>query len=247
MIISFISSYFINLILSSWLIATPLYTNLQHDFPPVFEQERLKSCSSNAVVSTLMYKMKHENKIPFPVMKSRLDLYWNSRFRSFTPFFDSGSHIKDALETLKRRGICDEATRPYVIQNALFPSNVACAREAHKTKITNYGTMKLDIDEIKRSLLKKNPIIIDFQMYESLFSKKSIITGHVQVPTKKEKYLGNHAIVITGFNDITKTVIARNSWGYRYDTGNMYFPYEYFTPKLKLINHLYVINAVTLK
>ena len=82
---------------------------------------------------------------------------------------------------------------------------------------------------MKKALINGNPVVIGFDVYSSFLkiNKKGIML----YPSKNERNLGGHAVVIVGFNDNYLNnkgyFICRNSWGVEWgDKGYFYMPYE---------------------
>jgi hypothetical protein len=228
---------FISYLLS---IALPLYINLSSDFPPVFDQERINSCTANAVTSVVMYNLKHFHHVQEPTMKSRLQVYWFSRLRSLTFLYDSGAHTKDALITLKNIGICDEALNSYSQINVYLPPSFTCIHNAKQTRIDYFKELPLDdITLLKQQLHREFPLVFDLKIYDSIFSSETINTGIMTLPNiDKDTYIGLHSMVIVGYDDLKKMFIVRNSWSDHYgDNGYLYMPYDFLN--YQLIKHVY--------
>ena len=69
-------------------------------------------------------------------------------------------------------------------------------------------------------------------------SINSRTTGKIGMPKSNDKIIGGHAVVICGYDDNNRELIARNSWGtYWGDKGYFYIPYEY----LRYCGELWII------
>jgi len=72
-------------------------------------------------------------------------------------------------------------------------------------------------------------------------NNNSAKTGKISLPSKNDKLLGGHAVIICGYNDNENIFILRNSWGnYWGDKGYFYLPYEYITNN-ELSGNLWII------
>ena len=98
-----------------------------------------------------------------------------------------------------------------------------------------------NINEIKRWLLRNEPIAISIAIYSNFTNNKS---GIINLPTENEEMIGGHATIICGFDDKNKRFIMRNSWGsYWGDKGYFYLPYDYITDN-NLCGDLWVITRI---
>lgn len=225
-----------NLIIS-WTIATDLRSN----FPPVFDQGLLRSCTSNAIASVYMYKTKTS------VIPSRLQLYWEQRFRTHTVLYDSGSYIRDGIDILSHHGLCDEKTWSYDTNflHLISPPSLKCTKESFNKPIVSHSKrIALDINDIKNELRKDNPVLIEFKLFDSIYQKN---TYDFPMPSTNEHYHGNHAVVIVGFNDLIGRFILRNSWGKNYgNNGYFTLPYDFFNPSYAYVHDLWTIDDITI-
>jgi hypothetical protein len=82
-------------------------------------------------------------------------------------------------------------------------------------------------------------------LYESFESETVARTGRVPMPSKKEKVLGGHALLIVGFKDDTSEFIVRNSWSASFgDGGYIYLPYAYVSSP-NLAQDFWVVRKVS--
>jgi C1A family cysteine protease len=72
------------------------------------------------------------------------------------------------------------------------------------------------------------PFVFGFSVYESFQTQKVARSGIVNMPKKKEKILGGHAVMAVGFNQKDKRFLVRNSWGKDWGmSGYFTMPYKY--------------------
>ena len=57
------------------------------------------------------------------------------------------------------------------------------------------------------------PFVFGFTVYESFESKAVAKSGVLNLPKRKEKVVGGHAVMAAGYNDREKRFLIRNSWG----------------------------------
>ncbi|MGA7215858.1 MAG: C1 family peptidase, partial [Terrimicrobiaceae bacterium] len=69
-------------------------------------------------------------------------------------------------------------------------------------------------------------------------------TGTLNLPKPGEKQLGGHAVLAVGYDDSTKRVLVRNSWGADWGV-NGYFtiPYDYISNS-NLADDLWTLRAL---
>ena len=65
------------------------------------------------------------------------------------------------------------------------------------------------------------------------------------MPTKNEKVLGGHAVMLCGYDDKTEMFIVRNSWGSEWgDKGYFYMPYDFIKQYASDFWVLYSLNEM---
>ncbi len=67
---------------------------------------------------------------------------------------------------------------------------------------------KADIQWVKYELAKSHPVAMAISVFEGCWT-----TSTISMPNGRSKYIGSHAVVLTGFDDITKRFTLKNSWG----------------------------------
>ncbi len=213
-------------------LAVPRLVDLRSKCPPIFDQGELGSCTANAGVAARMM-------MGTTPMLSRLFLYYQERARSGTVSSDSGAEMRDVCKTLTKFGVCEEKYHPYNVSRFKNRPSPQAYRNAQKYKIKSYATFDSDtaddIQQIRQYLFTRNqPVLLGMDIYESIESKTVAKTGRVPMPnTETEQLLGGHAILIVGYSDTDRVLIARNSWGPNWgDDGYFYLPYKYVEKKL---------------
>jgi C1A family cysteine protease len=65
-------------------------------------------------------------------------------------------------------------------------------------------------------------------VYEAFESATVAKTGKLNLPKRKEKALGGHAVMAVGYDDASKRFLVRNSWGADWGLqGTFTMPYGY--------------------
>ena len=87
---------------------------------PFYNQGLMGSCVANASAACYRFEYKRhslESKIQNgqPVSPARLFIYYNARAIVSDKLVDNGCQVRDALKSLAKKGVCEEATWPYVM------------------------------------------------------------------------------------------------------------------------------------
>ena len=206
-------------------VALPEKVDLRSQFPPVYDQGELGSCTANALCAVHEFETVDE-KIDVGFKPSRLFLYYNERKIENTISEDSGALLSDGIKCLKKYGVCSESYCPYVIEKFAQKPTPAAYKEALEHKVVTAANIHQDVTSMKLSLFNKNPFVVGIAIYSSFESPEVTKTGMVPMPKKGEEFLGGHAVVVCGY---TKDHwIIRNSWGNAWgDKGYFYLPYLY--------------------
>ena len=202
--------------------AMPAKVSLRKASPPVQDQGWLGSCVAHAVGA--LFQMAGEGN-PQP---SRLKLYWDARAAIDCTREDSGSHIRDAVKALAKRGAAEESLWPY--QPKLFATRppAAAVRNAARHRITSYRRLKPD--QYRAALAIGQAFAIGFTVYESFEGDGVARNGIVPMPGPKERALGGHAVAVIGYRTRRGVLEyeVRNSWGADWgDRGHCWMPAAY--------------------
>ena len=219
---------------SAFLLAAaplPQKVDLRPHCSPVFDQGQIGSCTGNSLVGALEYLENKDKDLTANgqfVHLSRLFVYYNERSVEGTINEDAGALISDGIKVLVDQGACSEATWPYDEKRLKDKPTDAAYQDAVTRKITAYARVKQDMDSIKTALASGYPIAFGFTVYESFESEEVAQSGQATMPGFFDKAVGGHAVLMVGYNDHTKTVIVRNSWGPDWgDNGYFTLPYKY--------------------
>lgn len=82
------------------------------------------------------------------------------------------------------------------------------------------------VDDARRCLaLLQAPVVIAVACFKQWFKA---VDGVIEMPSPLDIEVGNHTIVLAGYDDQKERFIIRNSWGIEWgDQGYGYLPYEY--------------------
>lgn len=213
--------------------------DLRNKLPVVYDQGSLGSCTANALCYCFDYI---DDTTFFP---SRLYLYYNVRLLDKNINIDAGSTLSQGIRALEKYGICSEKLCPYVISKFRNkPTNDAYI-EGSKHTVLSANRVKQTMASIKGCLNQKLPFVTGIMIYSSFESTVVTKTGNVPMPnTKKERFLGGHAVTCVGYDDAKSVWIMKNSWGSNWgDRGYFYLPYNYLLSPL-LAGDMWQINKV---
>ena len=191
----------------------------------VENQGQLGSCTANALVGSLEFL---EQKAGKPVADlSRLFIYYNERAIEGTINDDAGAMIRDGVKSLVNQGVCTEKQWPYNVAKFKQKPTAACYKSALAHQVLSYHRI-VSLTEMRSCLAEGYPFVFGFTVYESFESATVAKTGQLNLPKLKEKSLGGHAIMAVGYDDATKRLTIRNSWGADWGlAGYFTMPYDY--------------------
>ena len=207
------------------VIRLPKEVDLRDYCSLVENQGALGSCTANALVGNIEFL---DNMIDGEYKDaSRLFIYYNERALEGAVDYDSGASLRDGIKTLRKIGYCWEKTWPYVIERFDKKPPISCYAEAVKHRIESYYRITT-LSEMLTCLAEGYPFVFGFTVYESFQDKKVAKTGIVNIPKKKERAIGGHAVLAVGYNQKDKRFLVRNSWGMNWGKdGYFTMPYEY--------------------
>ena len=186
--------------------------------PPGVLQEALKFCKIG--------NQKSEIENSFADL-SRLFVYYNERAAMGTVQEDSGAMLRTGIKTLKAQGVCRESLWPYAIRRFTAKPTAACFTEAADHQVTAYQRLNA-LAEMKACLAMGLPFVFGFAVYEHVMSATVARTGRIHLPGKSERMLGGHAVMAVGYQESTRMVLFRNSWGVAWGrSGYGQMPYAY--------------------
>lgn len=137
------------------------------------------------------------------------------------PDEDYGMYSWDALDILKRAGICKEEDYPYMNIQKTGQIPLAIKKKAYENRIEDYFQIDT-LQGVKDCLLYHGPVAITVRGYNFgpfMWRKQS----------RNDKIIFRHAMVLVGYDDKYRSFIVRNSWGTDWAwNGYSYLPYDEF-------------------
>jgi C1A family cysteine protease len=206
-------------------VRLPSAADLRPGMSPVENQGQLGSCTANALAGALEFL---EVKSGQPLVDlSRLFIYYNERAIEHTVASDSGAMIRDGIKTLAAQGVCPEKKWPYVVSAFAKKPSAACYTAAKGHVIQTYHRI-VSLSEMRACLAEGYPFVFGFSVYESFESATVARTGVANMPKPRERQLGGHAVCAVGYDDKSKRLLVRNSWGPAWGMeGYFTLPYDY--------------------
>lgn len=203
----------------------PASVDLRAGCSPVENQGQLGSCTANALVGNLEFL---EVKAGKPVADlSRLFVYYNERVMEGSVNDDAGAMLRDGVKSLVKQGVCTEKTWPYVISKFAVKPPAACFKQALTHQVISYHRI-IGLQQMRQCLAEGYPFVFGFSVYEGFEADSVAKTGKLDLPAPGEKLMGGHAILAVGYDDATKRLLIRNSWGADWGLqGYFTMPYDY--------------------
>lgn len=205
----------------------PKKVDLRKHCSPVEDQGDLGSCTGNAIVGALEYLTPGKKLINL----SRLFVYYQERVIEGDVGQDNGAQIRDGVKACAKVGVCSEQLWPYDIGRFAEPPTPAANADAATRKIKEYVRV-VGLNSMLQRLSEGFPVIFGFSVYESFESDQVASTGTVPMPSKNEQLLGGHAVLAVGYDEASKRVTVRNSWGLDWGKkGYFTMPYAYLADR----------------
>jgi C1A family cysteine protease len=218
----------------------PRKVDLSPGCSPVEDQGQLGSCTANALVGNLEFLYQKAGHTVTDL--SRLFIYYNERAMEGTINEDAGAMIRDGVKSLVNLGVCAEKKWPYYIAKFTAKPPAACYREAANHQVISYHRI-LTLQQMKQCLAEGYPFVFGFTVYEGFESAAVAKTGKLNLPKPGEKTLGGHAVCAVGYDDASKRILVRNSWGTDWGLkGYFTMPYDYIS-STNLADDLWTIRA----
>lgn len=215
--------------------------DLSPDFPAPYDQGDLGSCTGNGIAGVLEYEAVRQGEPP--VTPSRLFIYYGERSIEGTVDQDAGASIRDGIKVVAALGAPPESDWPYDISQFAVRPPAEAYTDALQHKALVYK--RAVFGQFRIALAAGYPIVFGISVYESFESGTVAEDGIVPMPTQSEQILGGHCIVMVGYDDATRRLKFRNSWGTGWgDGGYGYLPYDYVNPSVGLASDFWTLRKV---
>jgi C1A family cysteine protease len=194
--------------------------------PPVYNQERLGSCTANAIAAALEFDAMKQGQPA--VIPSRLFIYYNERVMEGTVDQDAGAQIRDGIKSVATQGVCPESEWPYDISQYAVQPPQSCYTDAAKHLALVYESITQDLDDLRGALAANLPFVFGFDVYARFESEEVAQTGIVPMPRWPQRCIGGHAVMAVGYDDSKEMFLVRNSYGADWgQQGYFEMPYDY--------------------
>lgn len=215
--------------------------------PEVWDQGSSSSCTGHGTTAAIMYA-RAKQKLPFTDL-SRLFPYWNARVAEGDTN-DDGASVGDVIIASQKYGDCPYADLPTDPNLVTVPPSQQAFTDAldHRAlkAVRVLGAVEQSFEyHLKHCIsVLQVPVVFGFTVYASFESNAVAQTGMMPMPGPAEQILGGHCVVACGYDDSTKMVMVRNSWGSDWGKGGYFFmPYSF------ICDHSYAsdFHAITLE
>jgi len=220
----------------------PPSVDLRSEFPPVYNQGQLGSCTANSIAGAIEFDQRKQGVKEFT--PSRLFIYYNERVMERTVSQDAGAQLRDGVKSVATLGAPPETDWPYDISKFAQKPPKQAYTDARSDLVTTYARVTQDLTQMRGCLAEGYPFVFGFTVYESFESQAVAKTGEVPMPTTGEAVVGGHAVVAAGYKDDQRVFIVRNSWSSGWGlNGYFLIPYEYLISP-HLATDFWTIRAV---
>lgn len=180
--------------------------------PPIRNQASLGSCTGFASVRAHRMARRKAGQAVDPEL-SPLFQYFNEREAMGTIGQDSGASIRQSIQSLKDKGVCDETLWPYILQNWQTRPPLVAYADALLDQAIAYYAVGNDITAIKIAIASGYVVTIGISVYTSFQGGVATSTGDIPEPVPGESLLGGHNIILDTYDDTTGRFGFANSWG----------------------------------
>jgi C1A family cysteine protease len=216
---------------------TKLSCSLRKDWPDIYDQGQIGSCTANAFCSCFKYVCPNKKFEP-----SRLYVYYKERLLENPDgkITDSGAFVSDAYDWVCKNGVCAELYWPYDISKVNDPPLPVCDEDAKGHTVGSLLQIKMDNDlhnTISWCIQQNKPVMLAFGVYKSFSTIGP--DGLCPIPNpvnyndandRVDPFYGGHEVVIIGFDDEKRLYTVANSWSKEWgDNGFFYLPYDFIS------------------
>ena len=205
------------------LVPLPPSVDLRPKCPPIQDQGDLGSCTAHALAGAFAF-------VEGPPFKtaSRLWIYFQERAIEGTIKSDGGAMLRDGIKAMAKLGVCEEDLWPYHPEKFATKPTAPCYKAAQAHQILAYARLHTLLPDMKQCLADGFPFVFGFTVYEGFQSPATSSTGVLRMPGPGEKEVGGHAVLAVGYDDLSQSLIVRNSWGTAWgQAGYFTMPYAY--------------------
>ena len=221
----------------------PSKVDLRKQFPPVYNQGQVNSCTANAIAGAMEFDALRQ-KMKEVYTPSRLFVYYNERLIEGTEGKDVGGQIRDGIKSIANQGDCPEPHWPYKEEMVIQKPPDECYSQARGFKALEYQRISHNLDHMRACLASGFPFVFGIKVFSSFQGQAVADSGRLNMPRKGEKSVGLHAVVACGYDDSQRRFIVRNSFGSGWGMkGYFTIPYAYLMDS-KISHDFWTIRVV---
>ncbi len=135
-----------------------------------------------------------------------------------------GALLSQAMVKMKTEGVCRAVRFDNVPTNCNVQPPAPAVTEAQNYRIKDFCKAFSENDapaskiaKLRQLIQQKNPVVVGMKVLQSFYN---VPTGQkLWTPKADEPMLEGHAIVLTGYDDISRTFEFMNSWGTKWADG----------------------------
>ena len=204
----------------------PPLVDLRPLCPAVYDQGDLGSCTAQAIAGAIEFDMLRQGLPAFT--PSRLFIYYNERVIEHCVDVDHGAMPRDGIKVVAGLGAPPESDWPYDVDRFAEEPPQRAFRDARRHRVSRYERLSRDLGHMRGCLASGFPFVFGFAVYEGFEGPGVRRTGRLDLPGRKERLIGGHAVLAVGYRDRDRRFLVRNSWGPGFGMdGYFSIPYDY--------------------
>lgn len=212
---------------------------------PVDDQGETGACTAEGIIGVV--ENMEKRSFGKHVDASVLFQYWNTRKLMGRQYInvDSGAYNRTAIKSVVKVGLLDDKLWPFDPKtftkeptSDMYTNTQPYDIISYIRLDTNYGQQY--VDRMRSFIFHGFALFTGFTAYDNIWNitKQQPI---YQYPTDKDKVVGGHAVMISGYDDEIEHSVgkgafrAKNSWGAQWgDSGYFWIPYRWFMDGIAL-------------
>ncbi len=119
--------------------------------------------------------------------------------------------VSRTLDWIQVNGLADETCDPYSAGD--HPYSHCQDRSGRTVRMPGGFTNLTTVDDAKRWISNVGPVIGLFEIFPELYSFKNVAPGSVFQWSGNSTAVGNHYVLIIGYDDAKGAWLIKNSWG----------------------------------
>ncbi len=209
-------------------VEVPESSSNRDNCSPIRNQDKLGACTGFAITASVEYLKRTDIDPKWNnTIYSPLFVYWMERDIEGDVLDDGGAYIRTGISAIADTGVARESDWPYDVEKFKKKPVKAAWTNAGYWKLGSYYRCETFRDLIE-ALALKHAVVGGISCYDSMFTTYVDKTGIIPMPGARDVLSGGHAIMFTGYDNATKLVQFKNSWGTEWgDLGYGYLPYDY--------------------